>query len=302
MSGFFETLLKTLLEADRRKLRSIVMVAIVVFGLVCFYEWFTASFRITRLQKATELLLRVQELQNRGTNMAPDLEAARRTLIQQVKAVIEEKPTLPSLALLKPGSTVAPVLKFVAGGSLCFLWALLLVPQFKRPSARQSLLGLIVAGALIGLVAILLPAIWWPWFHLFILPGLSLCALLIITAPFTLPALGAARRKAQEVNCVNNLKQIGLAARTWALNHKDFLPNDFAEMKMELGTDIILQCPSGGCPSYMIMSPGASCEHPTQVYAKCLFHGSLVLADGTVQKASSGRTVNRDGKWFFETD
>jgi len=73
-------------------------------------------------------------------------------------------------------------------------------------------------------------------------------------------------------------------------------------MKTELGTDKILQCPSGEQPSYSIMSPGASCEHPTQVYAKCLFHGSMVLADGTVQKAGSGRVINRDGKWLFETD
>ena len=39
-----------------------------------------------------------------------------------------------------------------------------------------------------------------------------------------LPALAAAKRKAQRINCVNNLKQDGLAFRIWEGDNGDKYP------------------------------------------------------------------------------
>ena len=39
-----------------------------------------------------------------------------------------------------------------------------------------------------------------------------------------LPALAAAKRKAQRINCVNNLKEIGLAFRIWEGDNHDQYP------------------------------------------------------------------------------
>ena len=40
-----------------------------------------------------------------------------------------------------------------------------------------------------------------------------------VMAGLLLPALAKAKEKAVEINCVNNLKQVGLAARIWAGDH-----------------------------------------------------------------------------------
>src|SRR5262249_27220176 len=52
----------------------------------------------------------------------------------------------------------------------------------------------------------------------------------------------AAKEKAQRIACVNNLKQIGLAARIWAADHRDVLPPDFVTMSNELSTPKLLIC------------------------------------------------------------
>ncbi len=47
---------------------------------------------------------------------------------------------------------------------------------------------------------------------------------LVVLPAMLLPALAKAKGKAQEINCVNNLKQIGLAVKIWAVDHNDQFP------------------------------------------------------------------------------
>jgi hypothetical protein len=65
--------------------------------------------------------------------------------------------------------------------------------------------GLAVAGFILGYVNLVLCVV-------FVLPALML------------PALGKAKQTAQQVRCMNNLKQVGLAFRIWAGNHADEYP------------------------------------------------------------------------------
>lgn len=59
----------------------------------------------------------------------------------------------------------------------------------------------------------------------FTLPSLLIIiAILLILVAMLLPALAAAKRKAQRISCVNNLKQVGLAERVWAVDHNDKYP------------------------------------------------------------------------------
>jgi prepilin-type N-terminal cleavage/methylation domain-containing protein len=53
---------------------------------------------------------------------------------------------------------------------------------------------------------------------------LVVIAIIAILAAMLLPALAAAKRKAQKINCVNNLKEIGIAIRIWEGDNGDKYP------------------------------------------------------------------------------
>ncbi|MGD0744939.1 MAG: type II secretion system protein [Verrucomicrobiota bacterium] len=101
-------------------------------------------------------------------------------------------------------------------------------------------------------------------------PGFTLVMLLVviavlaILAAMLLPALASAKKKAQRINCVNNLHQTGLAFRVWEGDNGDKYPMDvpmakggtkefdtgadtfrhFQVMSNELSTPKILICPA----------------------------------------------------------
>jgi prepilin-type processing-associated H-X9-DG protein len=91
---------------------------------------------------------------------------------------------------------------------------------------------------------------------------LIIIAVLAILAAMLLPALASAKRKAKRINCVNNLKQDGLAFRLWEGDNGDKYPmavstnkngtmeyaadvfRHFQVMSNELSTPKILVCPA----------------------------------------------------------
>src|SRR5271165_5502422 len=74
---------------------------------------------------------------------------------------------------------------------------------------------------------------------------LVVIAIIAILAAMLLPALAAAKRKAQKINCTNNLKQVGLAFRIWEGDNADRYP-------MAVGSA------SGGAQEFMSHSSGSS--------------------------------------------
>lgn len=121
----------------------------------------------------------------------------------------------------------------------------------------------------------------------------------LVSAQSTLTESANAKAKEDESKmCVNNLKQIGLAARIWAGDNNDVFPPDFISMKNELGTPKILFCPADTAAipstdwaqlnpafiSYRFMNPGGTEENPEKVLAICPIHGHVCMSDGSVRR------------------
>lgn len=140
-------------------------------------------------------------------------------------------------------------------------------------------------------------------------------------SPEDLDTLAKAKEKEMSIQCVNNLKQFGLAARIWEIDNNEVCPPDSLSMSNELSTPKILVCPadtnrapaktwseytSANC-SYEYLTPSATnaAAEPTRVMARCPIHGNIGLCDGSVQRAVAKEhpdwLVERDGKLFMES-
>ena len=131
------------------------------------------------------------------------------------------------------------------------------------------------------------------------------------------------KERADSINCINNLKQIGLALRVWSLDNEDAYPPNFLVTSNELSTPKILVCPSDtahqAAPDFRNFGP-ANCSYeyfapllndkpgyePMRVMLRCPVHGHIGLSDGSVQsfvaKTHPEQLVQRDGKLWYVHD
>jgi prepilin-type N-terminal cleavage/methylation domain-containing protein len=95
---------------------------------------------------------------------------------------------------------------------------------------------------------------------------LVVLAIIVILAALLLPALARAKEQARRVKCISNLKQVALAAKTYAMDHEGDFPwhtmpteggtygtstaasawGNFSTLSNELVTPLVLVCPSDG--------------------------------------------------------
>ncbi|MBX3733827.1 MAG: hypothetical protein KF791_14695 [Verrucomicrobiae bacterium] len=135
--------------------------------------------------------------------------------------------------------------------------------------------------------------------------------------------LDAARERATSIGCVNNLKNVGLAIRVWAMEHDQTFPPDFLSASRELSSPKLLVCPSDPLHttaldwatfsaaqiSYEFLAPGSlegeRSAEALRVAARCPTHGNILLNDGSVQMARGDgsnikdRLVHRDGALWY---
>ncbi len=112
--------------------------------------------------------------------------------------------------------------------------------------------------------------------------------------------------EAKRITCINNLKQLGLAARIYATDHGDVFPSTVGVMSNEVSVTQTLVCPAdpshSPAPSWGEFDPaahlsyeysGASAreDYPQTVLFRCPIHGHVGLADGSVQQGHSQQST-----------
>jgi hypothetical protein len=164
----------------------------------------------------------------------------------------------------------------------------------------------------------------------FVLGYVSLALCLLVLPAMLLPALSRAKGRAQSISCANNLKMIGIAFKTWALDNHDQFPFNvstnsggtlewcapgpdgydrnaalhFMVMSNELSTPAILICrASPNSPAFNFQNlqpanvtyllrtgPAVNDSNPAAVLALCPVCGNVLLVDGSVQRRPNLRT------------
>jgi hypothetical protein len=107
--------------------------------------------------------------------------------------------------------------------------------------------------------------------------------------------------KANEMNCVNHLKQIGLAARVYEQETGGLFPSDYLAMAEYLGTPRLLRCPSDtgriAAESWNQFIPSVhatyefvtgDAEDGSVTIARCPIHRLLVWSNGRVIQHAEG--------------
>jgi hypothetical protein len=127
----------------------------------------------------------------------------------------------------------------------------------------------------------------------------------------------AAEAKAKSIQCISNMKQIGLALRMWYSDHQDKFPPDVLSASDEMNTPKILVCPADkrNLPaeslwdrfdpsrvSYEYFGAGQTdVGDPEPPLTRCRIHGHVGLFDGSVHMNSENRfrVVPENGKYKF---
>lgn len=216
--GAIEQLLKILENVTPRRFMLLVgLLTVLVLGGL-FYERYTASFALTRLEKSVALLRQLEASPSSAGREKEIAEINKRLITQFHALIVEDENRALARTLLFPVPDHAWLWKFTAGA---LPWLLLSIATFlesrrKVDNAFTAFLYAQIGVLFFAGLGALLPTIGWPWFNLVIYPSSSVVLVLLVVA---IPAFRSTRERSQERAITNNLKQLSAASDQYFLEH-----------------------------------------------------------------------------------
>ena len=215
---------------------------------------------------------------------------------------MNEPPPFPTTPAAKPktGLSITSLVLGISSVVLClgFLTGMPAIITGFIAQGRTKKQPEIYGGARMALTGIILGFV-----------GTIIISTLLVLAGLLLPALAKAKSRAQSINCMSNMKMVGLAAPLWSGDHNDKFPPDFLTLSNELTTPKYLVCPGDSTKtavtnwaqfraaqnvSYEFLRPNR--KEPLDLAAagqtvvlRCPIHGNEGMADGSVHQGSARR-------------
>lgn len=218
--GLLEQILRYLEDFSAKRLFLLFVVLILTAGAALYYERYTASFALTRLEKAS-LLLKELESSKYEEASAKEIAEMHREITKQLHALLVAEHNKSQNSEWIPRFTVPEspgVWKFVAGGSLWLLLALVLPLLTKGVTEKVgAFFGFFIVALFFGAVGSILPTIYWPWFNLVVYPALTFGV--IILPAMAIPAFKKVRESSLKKAILNNLRMLSAAADQYFLEN-----------------------------------------------------------------------------------
>ena len=168
MFEFFNNVLKAWRDSSPGQRSGLVIFLLLVVVGVGIYEKQTATFRLTKLERAAQIIHSMPATSPADTNAIAEIS---HSIISQLKDIVS-----PSSAMAIRHSLFS---RFRYGLMFWIVIGLLFIPSAIRKGREEikAAYGAWAFGTIVSAIAMFLPDILWPWFHIVVYPILSLVIL-----------------------------------------------------------------------------------------------------------------------------